>query len=535
MADFASSRTSDVMPETEMPNSPLRPNPATKKHGAEEATTKTNGWRTIAIAASVLVIVLLICNLVVTTVAFVVLHEMQIEGGSSPLLTSTANGRPVGTHAVRDVYSSATTIEHGNLTISHLHGQLQTQVASVACSEVLAGIRKLEDGYENEFSVKCHAPGCAHEVSVMAVSSSRFAPVKLSELRLDEEAGWFGVIAMAVANDPDAVGLRYDSECHMTVASCRANPSAECSVRAYAPTAEETRRRLAETHGAHSAALDALFLAVDEPAKLHAAISQFNADHFEEARRRQLYHSRYCPAISGAGCHPAGSLLQLEGGRRVPIERAAVGMRIATPSGYERITGVFHAEDRPDRFVRLSTADGHMMAITPLHLVFANGAEADPAAVRVGDELHTAGGGVSRVTRVERVKLDGKYHIFVAGGSYYVDGVLASDRLDLVPAPLWPLVRAYVAARDVLGVPIMPVGTGLFPNHAWLLDLLTRIGTPQPLLKFALFPLTVVSGIGTELVNTAAERLRVPLGTAAALALALALPKMAPLRASAAA
>jgi len=498
-----------------------------------EAPNKAAGWRTCAIVAMVLLIISTLGNLAMNTVAFVLMREMHIETqGNYPIMVSNT-GRPVGVHAVHDVYNSATAVEAGNVTIGHVHGQLQQQAASVACSEVLAGVRNLEGGLDNQFTVKCRAPGCDSEVSVMSVSSSRFAPAG-SDQSLDEQAGWFAVLGMAVSNDPEP--LLYDSECHMSVAHCQANPTSLCAVQAYATTPEAQRRHLKESHGAADADLDQLFAAIHDPTELRAAVHQFNADHRDEARRRQLYHSAYCPAITGAGCHPAGSLLHVEGGKRLPIEKAAVGMRVATPSGYQPITGVFHAEtDATDKFVQLSTADGHVMAITPLHLVFANGVEVDPGTVRVGDLLSTLHG-TSAVTRVESVQLDGKFHIFVDGGAYYVDGVLASDTLDLVPRPLWPVVRAYVKARYQLGVPIMPVGTGVFPNHAWLLDLLTRIGTPQPLLKFGLFPLTVTAGIGTELVNSAVEYFRVTLGTAATMAaVAGTMGKVAPLRARASA
>jgi len=504
---------------------------------SRETPNKANGCRTCAIIAIVLLIISTLGNLAMNTVAFVLMREMHVEiqgNLHSPVLVSST-GKPVGVRAVHDVYNSATAIASGNLTIGHVHGQLQRQVASVACSEVIAGVRNLESGLDNQFTVRCRAPGCDSEVSVMSVSSSRFAPAG-SDQSLDEHAGWFAVIGMAISNDPDAVGLRYDSECHMSVAHCMANPTSLCAVQAYGTTLERQRRHLKESHGAADADLDELFAAINEPAELRAAVDRFNADHRDEARRRQLYHSQYCPAISGAGCHPAGSLLNVEGGKDLPIEKATVGMRIATPSGYRPITGVFHAEaDATDEYVRLSTADGHMMAITPLHLVFANGAEVDPSTVRVGDLLSTPDG-ASEVTRVETVLLDGKFHIFVDGGAYYIDGVLASDTLDLVPRPLWPIVRAYVKVRYQLGVPIMPVGTGLFPNHAWLLDFLTSIGTPQPLLKYALFPLTVIAGIGTELINSAVEYFRIPLGTAAAtVAIACTIGKVAPLRARASA
>ena len=131
------------------------------------------------------------------------------------------------------------------------------------------------------------------------------------------------------------------------------------------------------------------------------------------------------------------------------------------------------------------------------------------------------------MTRVEKVERAGAYHVFVAGGAYYVDGVLASDYYALTPAAVWPLVRAYVAARSAIGVPIIPVGRGLFPNHAWAVDLLGLLGVPTVVQRTALFPLTIACGIGTELINAAAEVATskapaIALGTAAVAVLATA-------------
>lgn len=38
-----------------------------------------------------------------------------------------------------------------------------------------------------------------------------------------------------------------------------------------------------------------------------------------------------------------------------------------------------------------------------------------------------------QVIRVEMVQARGLYHLFVQGGSYYVDGILASDYYGVVP------------------------------------------------------------------------------------------------------
>ena len=191
-----------------------------------------------------------------------------------------------------------------------------------------------------------------------------------------------------------------------------------------------------------------------------------------------------------------------EGGARLPIETAPVGTLIRTPTGFEPILGYLHAEDSPATYLRFSTSSGEAVSISKLHHLLVNGASADPLDVRLGDVLQTPRGGAA-VTRIEAVQARGAYHPFVRGGTYYVDGIAATDYVALVPAAAWPAVRAYVGARFRLGAPIVPVGRGLFPNHAWAVSLLSWLGVPLALSR-GLFPVTMACGIGTELVNALA-------------------------------
>ena len=49
--------------------------------------------------------------------------------------------------------------------------------------------------------------------------------------------------------------------------------------------------------------------------------------------------------------------------------------------------------------------------------------------------------------RIEKLEARGAYHVIVKGGSYFVDGILASDYDGAVSRAVWPLVHAYVGAR----------------------------------------------------------------------------------------
>ena len=217
----------------------------------------------------------------------------------------------------------------------------------------------------------------------------------------------------------------------------------------------------------------------------------------------------------GVGCHPAGSYLTLEDGKSIAIERAAVGTLIKTDTGFQPILGFLHdEEDTVGSYLRFTTPSASM-ATSPLHHAFVNGTEIDPSFIKLGDLLHTLHG-LEPVTRIETLEVRGAYHPFVKGGSYYVDGILASDYYALVPKAVWLLGRAYVEARYWLGIPVIPVGKGFFPNHAWVADLIGRAGVPLWAQKTVLSPLTVASSILTELANVAAEHFPAWLGTAAA-------------------
>ena len=239
--------------------------------------------------------------------------------------------------------------------------------------------------------------------------------------------------------------------------------------------------------------------------------------------RDHLNHGPYAPLGPSSSalpclhrqCHPPGSYLTLEEGKSIAIERATVGTLIKTPTGFQPILGFLHdEEDLVMSYLRFTTPSASM-AISPLHHAFVNGAEIDPSFIKLGDLLHTPHG-LEPVTRIEPLEARGAYHILVKGGSYYVDGILASDYVAFFPRAIWSLGCAYAEARYWLGVPLIPIGKGFFPNHAWADDLMGRAGVPFWARKSVLFPLFFASSILTELANVAAERFPAWLGTAAA-------------------
>ena len=163
--------------------------------------------------------------------------------------------------------------------------------------------------------------------------------------------------------------------------------------------------------------------------------------------------------LASQSCHPANAYLTLENGQSIAIERAEVGTLVKTDTGFQPILGFLHAEEETMVWYLRLTTPSASMTISPLHHAFVNGTEIDPFFIKLGDLLHTPHG-LEPVTRIETVEARGAYHIYVKGGNYYVDGILASDYIPLVlqhisphgpfgfaPRAVTSFVHAYVEAR----------------------------------------------------------------------------------------
>jgi len=380
--------------------------------------------------------------------------EVKVEDGS---LKSTG-GNTVATHNRKNVYAASGDFKK-NETESRrrLEAGDKVQVAAVTCAAVREGIGSLEVG-ENEGAVK------------IAVQGGYFFTASVTASFYHAGAN-FGIEGIHLNGNIDAV---YGVECEEAKCS---DTAYQCPVLGLALT-DEGRRRLDCCHGLGD-----------------------SSEHEHES--------------GGTPCHPAGSYFTLEDGKSIAIERAAVGTLVKTDTGFRPIIGFLHEEaDIVGSYLHFTTPSASM-AISPLHHAFVNGAEIDPSFIKLGDLLHTPHG-LEPVTRIETLEARGAYHPFVKGGNYYVDGILASDYYGLVPKAVWSLGRAYVEARYWLGIPVIPVGKGFFPDHAWAAGSLGRAGVPVWAQKTVLSPLTVASSILTELANIAVERFPAWLGTAVA-------------------
>ena len=204
-------------------------------------------------------------------------------------------------------------------------------------------------------------------------------------------------------------------------------------------------------------------------------------------------------------CHPASSTLaRCEDGAPLRLDAAAVGDSIRTPSGCEPITGLFHADaEAIGAYHKLTTRGGATVSISDEHWLFVNGVEADPATVKLGDLLTTASGRQEAVTRIERsVAERGAFHIMVASGAYYVDGVAASTYIAHVPLGVWKVFAdGYASLRYKMGAPIAPEGDG-YLSMTWPLAVYASLGVRSEASLRALWPLTTAAAVLTELANT---------------------------------
>ena len=105
---------------------------------------------------------------------------------------------------------------------------------------------------------------------------------------------------------------------------------------------------------------------------------------------------------------------------------------------------------------------------------------------------------------VAKATEQGAYHIMVASGTYYVDGVLASTYIAHVPLGVWKVFAdGYASLRYKMGMPIAPEGQG-FLSITWPLAVYDKLGLSSETALTTLWPLTTAAAVLTELANTLA-------------------------------
>lgn len=169
-----------------------------------------------------------------------------------------------------------------------------------------------------------------------------------------------------------------------------------------------------------------------------------------------------------AVCFPSSATVRLADGTHMPMHMLAAGHAVhASESGATSPVFLFThkvADHKLRTFVKVTTASGHSITLTPSHYLYANSRLTTAAAVKIGDKLRTVAG-PSAVTDVTTTRTTGLYAPHTVHGDLVVDGIVASGYSSalhptLAHALLAP-VRAFVKATAT----VEPLGS-VFYNGA---------------------------------------------------------------------
>jgi Hint module len=130
----------------------------------------------------------------------------------------------------------------------------------------------------------------------------------------------------------------------------------------------------------------------------------------------------------GPACFPEDATVQLHAGATKRMDALAVGDRVkVAPDAYSgvytfthRVAAAVHA------FVRVETASGDVLTLSPGHCMYANGALAAAETITAGDAVELGSGGATTVQAVSRVAARGLYNPQTLHGDIVVNNVRAS-------------------------------------------------------------------------------------------------------------
>lgn len=226
-----------------------------------------------------------------------------------------------------------------------------------------------------------------------------------------------------------------------------------------------------------------------------------------------------CPKVKHQGeylcgceeaCHPGSSTVQMTDGTLRALRSVNVGDEILTPNGFEPVLGFLHQESSDVApYFHITAANNATIAISASHYLVVDGEWRDPASVTVGQMLKSADGLDVAITAIEERLAEGQYHFYVAGGVYFVDGLLSTDYFnDGKAAPSfaeWRVSHWYVHLRYQVGLPIIPQGHGkLMPRPFWAYELVEAWGVSDAITS-VLSPLLVMSVMATEMIDALYE------------------------------
>lgn len=139
-----------------------------------------------------------------------------------------------------------------------------------------------------------------------------------------------------------------------------------------------------------------------------------------------------------AECFPSDAVVTLETGEQRVMSSLVVGDRVHIGRGVFSEVFMFTHKlaDVESNFVRIQTADGQRLSLTPGHYIYINGALATAKSVVVGDVVELASGLTSSVSRISSVVLKGLYNPQTLHGNIVVDDVLVSTYTSAVEPTL---------------------------------------------------------------------------------------------------
>eukprot|EP00168_Porphyra_purpurea_P015480 TRINITY_DN477_c0_g1_i1.p3 TRINITY_DN477_c0_g1~~TRINITY_DN477_c0_g1_i1.p3 ORF type:complete len:159 (-),score=58.45 TRINITY_DN477_c0_g1_i1:551-958(-) len=110
----------------------------------------------------------------------------------------------------------------------------------------------------------------------------------------------------------------------------------------------------------------------------------------------------------GATCFPADAVVATPAGL-VRVDALAIGDTVTAAGGGTTTVFLFTHAAPPSpaevwAYVRLTTASGRSLTVTPSHYIYANGRRVPAGAVGVGDSLDGAEGACHPVTAVRRLR-----------------------------------------------------------------------------------------------------------------------------------
>lgn len=140
--------------------------------------------------------------------------------------------------------------------------------------------------------------------------------------------------------------------------------------------------------------------------------------------------------VGTTGCFSGSSLVNVQDNNvtyTVPMRRLQIGDRVQTGvNKFEPVYSFAHrAEDQSSDFIRISTAGGESLILTPEHMVYViktrHAGFVPASSIRLGDILQDGQGHDVVVTTLRTIKSTGIYAPFTPSGNIVVNNVLASS------------------------------------------------------------------------------------------------------------